>query len=256
MVPEIWGATDRFFCHFGPFFALLLPLWTHKIKNLKKWYKHLEVSFYTHVPKTMIKCYTVSEIQHVMGKIFIFYFGLVLPFYSPNNPKNQTWKKKKKTPWGYYNFAYVHHKWQSYDVWFPRYKMQRTELFVIDRFLPFYPPNNPENQNFEKMKTRPGDFIILHMCTINNNHIMYGSWDTEPNGQNFLSFWIIFCPFTSVTTQKIKILKKWKKDLEISSFYKIVPKIMIICYTVPEIRHVADVIFIFHFGLFFALLLP
>ena len=29
---------------------------------------------------------------------------------------------------------------------------------------------------------------------------------------------------------------------------------MIICYTVPEIWHVTDVILIFHFGLFFALL--
>ena len=31
---------------------------------------------------------------------------------------------------------------------------------------------------------------------------------------------------------------------------------MIICYTVPEIWHVTDVIFIFYFGLFFALLPP
>ena len=31
---------------------------------------------------------------------------------------------------------------------------------------------------------------------------------------------------------------------------------MIICYTLPEIWHVTDVIVIFHFGLFFALLPP
>ena len=37
------------------------------------------------------------------------------------------------------------------------------------------PPNNPENQNFEKMKKAPGDIIILHRWTINYNHIMYGS---------------------------------------------------------------------------------
>ena len=40
-----------------------------------------------------------------------------------------------------------------------------------------------------------------------------------------------------------------------SSFYTRVPKIMIICYTVPEIWHVTDVILIFHIGLFFAPLL-
>ena len=44
--------------------------------------------------------------------------------------------------------------------------------------------------------------------------------------QKFLSFWAIFCPFPSPpplsplkpTTQKTKILKKLKKDLEMSSF--------------------------------------
>ena len=41
-----------------------------------------------------------------------------------------------------------------------------------------------------------------------------------------------------------------------SSFYTSVPKIMIICYTVPEIWHVTDVTVIFQFRLFFALLPP
>ena len=40
---------------------------------------------------------------------------------------------------------------------------------------------------------------------------MYGSWDMEDKGQNFLSSWTIFCPFTPVTTQKIKTFKKMKK---------------------------------------------
>ena len=80
-----------------------------------------------------------------------------------------------------------------------------TDFFVIlDHFLAFYPPMDTENQNFEKMKKTPDDIIILQMCTINDSHMMYGSWDTECNGQNFLSFWTIFCPFTSWTAQKIK----------------------------------------------------
>ena len=41
-----------------------------------------------------------------------------------------------------------------------------------------------------------------------------------------------------------------------SAFYASAPKIMLICYTVPEIWCVTDVIVIFHFGLFFALLPP
>ena len=41
-------------------------------------------------------------------------------------------------------------------------------------FCPFA-LNNLENQNFEKIKKMPGDIIILHMCAINENHMMYGS---------------------------------------------------------------------------------
>ena len=51
------------------------------------------------------------------------------------------------------------------------------------------------------------------------SHMMYGSWYTECGKQNFLSFWTIFCPFTPLTTWKIKILNKWKNHLEILSFY-------------------------------------
>ena len=65
-----------------------------------------------------------------------------------------------------------------------------------------------------------------------------------------------FLLFIPLTVQKIKILKKWKKFLEISSFCICVPKIMIRCCTVPEIRCVTDVILISNFGLFFALLPP
>ena len=53
---------------------------------------------------------------------------------------------------------------------------KQTEFFVIlGHFLPFYPPDDPENQNFEKLKKTPGDIIILHMCTLYYNHMMYGS---------------------------------------------------------------------------------
>ena len=49
------------------------------------------------------------------------------------------------------------------------------------------------------------------MCTKNHNHMRYGSWDMEWDGQTFLSFRAIFCPLTPLTTRKIKIFKKWRK---------------------------------------------
>ena len=30
--------------------------------------------------------------------------------------------------------------------------------------MPFYPPMDPDNENFEKMKKYAGDIISLHIC--------------------------------------------------------------------------------------------
>ena len=62
-----------------------------------------------------------------------------------------------------------------------------------------------------------------------------------------------FLPFYLLNSPKNQNFKKLRKSLEISSFYNSVPKIMILCYILPEIWHVKDVI-IFHFGSSFAIL--
>ena len=64
-------------------------------------------------------------------------------------------------------------------------------------------------------------------------------WNTT---ENFLPFWTIFYPFTSLTTLKFKILKKRKKrSLEILSFYTCVPKMTIIWFMVPEISSTTEI---------------
>ena len=61
----------------------------------------------------------------------------------------------------------------SYDVWFLRYGVQHPQFFVIlDRFLPFYPPMDPENQNFKKMQKTPEDIITLQIRIINDSHMI------------------------------------------------------------------------------------
>ena len=65
-----------------------------------------------------------------------------------------------------------------------------------------------------------------------------------------------FLPFYPHNSPKNENFTKLKKFQEISSFYTSVPKIMIICYTVPEIGHMRDKIIFFLLGLFFALLPP
>ena len=41
MDPELWSATDRFFCHYGLFFALLPPM-DPESQNFEKMKKTLE----------------------------------------------------------------------------------------------------------------------------------------------------------------------------------------------------------------------
>ena len=122
---------------------------------------------------------------------------------------------------------------------------------IFSHFWPFFAllqppplplPNKAEKQNFEKT---PGDIIILHKCTISDNHMIYGSRDMKCTRQNFLSSCPIFCPFTPLTAWKMKCTKKQS-----------VPKIMTIGYTVPQIWHMTNAIVIFHFGLYFSLLCP
>ena len=70
---------------------------------------------------------------------------------------------------------HMYQKSQSHDIGFLRYGVRQAEFFVIlGHFFPFQPPDNPENQIL-KLKKTPGDIIILHIYTINDNHMMYGS---------------------------------------------------------------------------------
>ena len=127
---------------------------------------------------------------------------------------------------------------------FLKYKVQQTEIFVIlGHFLPFYLPDNPENQNFEKLKTKtkkktPEYIIILQICTINDNHIMNLSWDMVRYRHNFLvildsflTFSLLpFCPFLPYWPRKLKFWKNVKKFLKILSFNKCVPQMTIIWF--------------------------
>ena len=83
--------------------------------------------------------------------------------------KLEFWKneKKKKKCWRYHYFTHVNQKPQSYKVQFLRYRVRQNLLLFWAIFCSFTlspSPNNPENQNFEKMKKASGDAIILNLC--------------------------------------------------------------------------------------------
>ena len=129
------------------------PLQTPKIKILKNenicWRYH----HFTHAYQKS-QSYDVWFLRYgVKQAEFFVILDHFWPLRPPDNPENQTFKIEKNT-WRYYHFTHLHHKWQSYDVWFLRYGAQQTEFFVIlDHCLPFYPTMDPENQNFRKWTT-------------------------------------------------------------------------------------------------------
>ena len=83
------------------------------------------------------------------------------------------------------------------------------------QFLPFCPSNNPQNQNFEKLKKNTWRYYHLNMCTINENCVC-GSWDMEHEKQDFLQHFWLFYPTNNPKNEKkpknIIILHKWTKN--------------------------------------------
>ena len=216
----------------------------------------MEISFYTCEHKIMITFYTVPEIWHMTDVIVIFHFGYFLLFYPLNSPKNQNFLKNEKNNWRC--FTQVYEKlWYAilflrYDAW------QICSCFVLFFFhvglffAILLPPLTAQKikiqKNIKKSMEIPSFYTGVPKIMI----IYYTVPETvHDKCNNYFPFWAIFFLFTHLTAQQF-FLKKWQKYLEISSFYTSVPKIMIICYTVPEIWCVTDVIVILHFGLFFA----
>ena len=223
MISELWSVTDKFFVildHFFPF----NPLKIQKIKSLKNEKTIWRCHHFTHKYQKS-QSNNACFLRYGVWQTYFFpfrSFSALLPHYWPWELKLG---KNVKQAWRFYPFTHVYHKWRSYDLWFLRYKAWQPVLCHFGIFFAFHPNNNPQKQNFEKMKKTPGDIIILHLCTTNYNHIMYhsfgawktklfvkkmsdislhmcsiienhmmyGSWDKECDRKSFFSFYIIFC---------------------------------------------------------------
>ena len=107
----------------------------------------------------------------------------------------------------------------SWDIECHRLKLVIMGYFFIILFFYFFytPWKNPKkNRNLKKNEKKPRDIIMLHICTINQNHMMYGSWDMEHNREFFLildHFWPSYPPNNPANLQNMK------KCLVISFFY-------------------------------------
>ena len=153
--------------------------------------------------------------------------GHFLPFYPLKTPKIKI-LKIEKICWRYHHFTCVYQKPQSYDVAMVPEIWSATDRFFC-HYGPFFAFLPQKDKILKKWKKHLKIIIILQMFTINNSHIIYGFSDIEYNWQIFFVILDHFCTFTPLKTKKIKILKNWKKHLEISSFHTSVPKIKIYC---------------------------
>ena len=135
-----------------------------------------------------MQTYDVWFLRYCMQQTYFFVIlDHFLPFYPLTTQKSKFWNTEKNT-WRYYHLhiCTINDKHMMYGSW--DITCNRHFFVILDHFLPFYPPINPKNQTFENMKNIPGDIIILHMCPINDYHMIYGSWDMEHDKQNFLLF--------------------------------------------------------------------
>ena len=167
----------------------------------------------------MIKLCMLTQIWSATDIIFCHFrpFFALLPHYWPQKLK---FGKNVKNTWRYYPFTHVYHKSRSYDVWFLRYKVQRTEFFVI--LGHFYPLTLLTTQKIKIWKNEKNSWRYYHFKHEYHKWKSYDVWFVRYSlGPSFA---LLHPPLSRpLTTQRIKILKKWKKHLEISSFYTSVP---------------------------------
>ena len=117
------------FLSFWSIFCLFTspPLMIPNIKILKKMKKMAGdiILLYIHVHHKW-RLYDIWFLKCKVWQTEIFdILGHFLPFQPLDNLENQNFNIEKNT-WRYYHFTHLHHKWQSYDVWFLRYGAWQT----------------------------------------------------------------------------------------------------------------------------------
>ena len=106
-----------------------------------------------------------------------------------------------------------------------------------------------------KLKKNTWSYYFTYMCTKNYDQMMYSFWDmVQDICDCYFSFWAIFCPFTSLTAQKIKIKNKKLEKLpgDIIILHMCTKNYDQMMYSSWDIS--TDIIVISHFGPYFVLL--
>ena len=97
-----------------------------------------------------------------------------------------TWKTKRKIKKNTCRYHYQNLDDVIYSSW--DIEKNILKLVILGHLCPFT-PKKPQKSKFWKIKKFAGDIIILHICTKNPNHMMYGFSETEWDTSR------IFCHF-------------------------------------------------------------
>ena len=188
--------------------------------------KCLTTAIFCHRLICLVKRVVYCSWNTKTDRIFCYFgplFVLLTPPHLLWSQKSKFWKKMKKCleilSFYIYTCTINEDHIMMYGSW--KTRCDRQFFVTLGYFLIFQSPDNPENQNFKVEKnTWRYHFTHLHYKWQSCNvwFLKYGAHQTK-----FLLFWTVYCHFTSLSTQKIKIFKKWKKHLKTLSFYKYVP---------------------------------
>ena len=107
---------------------------------------------------------------------------------------------------------------------------------------------------FKKIK-KPGNIIILHLCAKNLDYMIYSSWDIECDRLKSVIMGHLSLFDLPPKKKKKCNFEKLKKLAGYHYFTHVYQKTTIIWGTAPKIQSESGIIF-YHFGGFFALLLP
>ena len=110
-------------------------------------------------------------------KFFLSFWTLFCPLTPPplKNPENLNFEKMKKRIWRYHHFELVQQKTIKWCMLTQMWSATGIIFVILGHFLLFYPTIDPEN----KKNKKTANIFPLHMCTINQDHMMYGFWDIK-----------------------------------------------------------------------------
>ena len=218
---------------FLSFWAIFCPCTPKKTKFWKNEKNTWRYYHFTHVYHKWQSC-DIWFVRYGAQQTEFFAFWTIFCSFTcpPNNPKKLKFGKNEKRSLKILLFYTCVPKMRIIwcmilEIW------SLTDWFLSfwTIFCPFTPsplPQTTQKLNKKNEKRTPRDIILLQMCTINKDHMMYVFWDIKCNGQIFCHFGPFFALYP--LTWKIKIWKKWKKSLNILLFYTCVPKMTIMMY--------------------------